>query len=67
MLNTNLQVTCSVCRNEKIIKINQSDLESYQNGSNAQHAFPYLSAADRELIISNICGPCFGSMFADEA
>ena len=31
-----------------------------------QNAMPNLSADDRELLISGICGPCFDKMFPPE-
>tara|TARA_Y100000310_G_C20387451_1_gene671140 strand:+ start:362 stop:508 length:147 start_codon:yes stop_codon:yes gene_type:complete len=46
--------------------VNSKDFISWNNGSYIQNAMPYLSADERELLISGTCGPCFDVMFAEE-
>jgi len=38
------------------------DLFKYNNGAHVQNAFPYLSADDREFIISGFCPEAFDTM-----
>ncbi|MDF9845112.1 MULTISPECIES: hypothetical protein [unclassified Paenibacillus] len=66
MTVTKLDVKCMSCKAEKTVEVQRQDLKAYEEGAHAQHAFPYLSADERELIISNICGECFDKIFADE-
>lgn len=55
---------CRMCGNPVKINIYPSDVEKYNTGKIlVQHAFPYLSPADREMILSNTCGECWNRMF----
>ncbi|WP_211746380.1 hypothetical protein [Paenibacillus sp. Marseille-Q4541] len=63
MRDTQLTVNCFSCKQDQAVKVNEKDLENYNNGAHAQHVFPYLSADERELLISGICGCCFDKMF----
>lgn len=58
--------TCIQCKNAFAIKVNKEDLVDYNNGKLIQDAFPYITASERELIISGICGKCFDKMFEDD-
>ena len=64
---TNIIKTCISCKKEYKIEVNTADLYSYMNGELVQRAFPYLSAAERELIISGVCDKCFTDMFKDDS
>ena len=46
--------------------VNLHDMGRWQNGSLIQDAMPYLSADERELLISGTCGTCFDKMFGSE-
>ena len=50
-------VTCTV---------RPEDLVTYESGALVQVAFPYLTAAEREMFISRTCGTCWDEMFACE-
>lgn len=60
-----IEVTCYVCRETKMLAVPK---EAYRRWKNKelliQDAFPRLSTGDRELLISQTCGPCFDSLFA---
>ena len=61
-----LEARCVCCRAEFVYYVNREDYEAWQSGTLIQKAFPYLNDAQRELLISSVCGPCFDKMFADE-
>ncbi|WP_339271486.1 hypothetical protein NYE54_08320 [Paenibacillus sp. FSL K6-1330] len=61
-----LRIPCIVCSMTQVLTVSEDDLQKYKDGAHAQHAFPYLSAGDRELIISGVCGSCFDEMFEDD-
>ena len=63
---TNIIKTCISCKKEYKIEVNTSDLYSYMNGKLVQNAFPYLSAGERELLVSGVCDKCFIDMFKDD-
>jgi hypothetical protein len=46
--------------------VDPEDLKRWEGGELIQNAMPYVSAGDRELMISGTCGPCFDEMFGDE-
>ncbi len=57
-------VNCQAgCGQRYTFDIDPEDFYRFQNGTYAQVAFPYLSAAERELLISHTCDACFTKMF----
>ena len=59
--------TCRVCKTEQTLFVNFQDMVEWKEGKYIQDAMPYLSAAERELLISGTCGPCFDEMFPSPA
>jgi hypothetical protein len=59
--------TCRVCQAEYTLFVNFQDMVEWEQGKYIQDAMPYLSAAERELLISGTCGPCFDEMFPSPA
>tara|TARA_Y100000296_G_scaffold73682_1_gene91423 strand:- start:308 stop:457 length:150 start_codon:yes stop_codon:yes gene_type:complete len=48
------------------MQVQAEDYEAWENGELIQNAMPYLSADEREVLISGMCGPCFDNLFGDE-
>lgn len=65
-MSIDMSIKCVMCHTEHVIFVEEQDVHKYQNGAYVQHAFPYLSADDRELIISGICGKCWNKTFPEE-
>ena len=61
-----LVTECPFCGCENSITVNEADYRSWRDGELAQIAFPYLSANDREMLISGICPTCWDEMFGGE-
>jgi len=61
----NVVVSCRLCHEVHTLKVRPKDLEAYDEGAHCQDAFPYLSADDRELLISRTCGKCWSKIFGD--
>lgn len=62
----NYIATCPVCKEQHKVTVNEFDLEEYMNPQRTrkvQDIFPYLSAEDRELLISGTCSSCFNALF----
>lgn len=58
------QVICNICGNVHTIIYNREDMIDWLSGqAYIQDTMPYLSAAERELLISGTCGSCFDKMF----
>ena len=62
-----VDVACHTCGRVSKLSIDREGFESWTHGESLiQDAFPYLSADERELLISQICGDCWDRMFRDE-
>lgn len=58
-------IRCTSCGKVHTIYIKPTDLIMYQAGKGyIQDIFDYLSAADRELMISQTCNDCWKRMYA---
>lgn len=58
---------CITCGQVVDILVNKEDYDLYKQGIvKVQDAFPYLKPAEREMLISGICGDCFDAMFTNE-
>lgn len=54
---------CPFCGKEWSIAVSALDVAAWQEGALVQNAFPYLSAEERELLISGICADCQKKVF----
>ena len=63
-----IDTTCPICRKSHAVKIRRvSDYHEFAfGGKHVQDALPYLSAEEREMLITGICGACWNTLFADE-
>ena len=59
----NLQCSCG-----RIVTcmVRPQDLVARENGALVQDAFPYLTASEREMFISRLCGTCWDEIFGGE-
>jgi hypothetical protein len=59
-----LDKRCRHCGERTAMRVKFADLKRYSEpDSYVQDCFPYLSAADRELLLSATCGTCWDRMF----
>jgi hypothetical protein len=58
--------SCPFCGHANEVEVNEMDYLDWQDGVLAQDAFPYLSANEREMLISGICPTCWDGMFGNE-
>ncbi|MET3507067.1 hypothetical protein [Halalkalibacter oceani] len=58
--------TCRMCKKEHSVQMKKVDYDRVNNGEHIQNAAPYLTADERELLISGICGKCFDELFAGD-
>lgn len=67
LLDLALNIKCFCCGEVHTVKVNKEDLEKYKRGEgHVQALMPYLSASDREMIISSTCGKCYDEMIGCE-
>lgn len=61
-----ISVPCRRCGKTHHIRVDIDDLQAWQSGEKlVQDAFPYLSAEDRELLLTRFCPKCWDEMFGD--
>ena len=61
-----IETRCPFCGKSNLVKVHAADYHAWENGALAQNAFPYLSANEREMLISGICPTCWDNMFPPE-
>lgn len=59
-------VKCRSCGKVHTLTVGQTDVMDWRDGAFIQDAMPYLTADERELLISRTCGPCFTEIFGDD-
>lgn len=59
-------LSCRHCSHKEEVRIERVDFERYFSGVLLQNAFPYLSASQRELMKTQICGTCWKKFFPEE-
>ena len=64
MEKVRIETKCPFCGQVYEIEVYELDYICWENGVPAQEAFPYLSADDRELLISGICPECWARTFS---
>ena len=57
---------CPFCGHGNEVEVNEMDYLDWQDGVHAQDAFPYLSADEREMLISGICPTCWERTFGGD-
>lgn len=57
---------CYSCSKPVAVTVKADDYSQFEGGAFAQDCFRYLSAEQREFLISGICGTCWDSMFPPE-
>ena len=57
---------CPICGHANEIAVNEEDYFDWAfDGVLVQNAFPYLSANEREMLVSGICPTCWEKTFGD--
>ena len=63
----NILTVCPFCGHANEIAVNEEDYFDWAfDGALVQDAFPYLSADEREMLISGICPTCWKKTFGEE-
>ena len=60
-----IRETCLLCKETQTFNVGALEMQSFLKGSFVQDAFPDLSDADRELLISQTCGTCWDKLFPE--
>ena len=57
---------CPFCGEMHEVHVNEDDYWDWQDGALVQDAFPYLTADEREMLISGICPKCWDKTFGGD-
>ena len=63
MTMQSVEVPCGDCGKNKSFIVNDADLIAWHEGKHIQDAMPYLTAEQREMLISDTCQECWDKMF----
>jgi len=62
-----IEIQCQFCGRIFTVLTNREDMVSWLSGSGyIQDLMPYLSAIEREMLISGTCDDCWKELFGDE-
>lgn len=62
-----VNIECTLCSTVYTIIYNREDMINWLSGQSfIQDSMPYLSASEREILISGTCGECFDKMFPQD-
>lgn len=64
-----VRVTCRMCDEEFELKVYEEDFNEYAYSPQRRHIqdiFPYLTPAERELLISQVCEMCWNELFDND-
>lgn len=66
--NYEMQVSCRMCRKTHPLKVRVEDYLTFDSPDrpHIQDIFPYLTPAERELLISGTCEECWNKMFGGD-
>ena len=65
--NQSVLISCKLCGREQHILVNSEDLISWQAGHTyIQESMSYLSAAEREMLISGTCNDCWARLYGED-
>ena len=62
-MKISILTTCPYCHKKYIVNVEEQDYSDWTYKRLAQECFPYLSSAERELLISGTCKECWNKMF----
>lgn len=65
-MDTIKNILCKMCGETKEVHFDKKDFDRWKKGEPIQDALYYLSADQRELLLSGICGTCFDKLFPPE-
>ena len=61
-----MTVKCAMCDTEHVLFVNPEDILAWQCGDYIQDVLAYLTAAERELLISQTCDSCWKELYGDD-
>lgn len=65
MRDIKLNITCPRCGSAHSVEVTEHSYNSWMDGELSQEAFPYLSATEREQILSLLCPACQKVIFGE--
>lgn len=60
-----LGVKCPQCGHKNVVTVNSEGYRAWTRGALIQNALPELTAEQREVLVTGICGECWKEMFRE--
>jgi hypothetical protein len=57
---------CPSCLKVKTFTLAEVDIIRWKGGMKIQHAFPYLTASEREQMMTGYCSDCWDELWKDK-
>lgn len=65
--NIKIETICPNCNKHTVLEVNVNDYFDFKEGKkHIQEAFPYLSADEREMLLTGLCKECWDKLFKEE-
>lgn len=64
--NITVDCVCPICSQTSAVLVELEGYAAWFNGTLIQTAMPYLSANERESLMTGICPACWDNMFSDD-
>lgn len=61
-----VEMFCPLCRKRHFVHTREEDFLAWKNGTLIQKAMPYLSAEQREQLVTEICPHCQKKIFGSD-
>lgn len=55
---------CDICKRDDHVHVHEEDYKRWRKDTHIQVAFPYLSAGEREMLMTGMHDACFDNLFA---
>lgn len=64
--NNTVNCVCPICSQSSVVLVEIESYVAWRRGSLIQVAMPYLSANERESLMTGICSDCWDDMFSED-
>lgn len=62
-----MTVICTQCKRSVEVPATEEQITRWRGGELIQRAIPNITADQREILMSGICGECFDAVFGEDA
>ena len=64
-MDLDIELSCNHCDYEENLSVSECDYIAWHNGKYIQDSFPFITAGQRDLMLSNTCDDCWQKFFPE--